>query len=72
MRHGTLIQFTGSTGIYQYHNENIPMFRKRKLAKTNKNWPKVNEIESLKTVKSPGIILEKSVQTLVVYSYAAS
>ena len=24
VRHGTPIQFTGSTGIYQYHNENIP------------------------------------------------
>ena len=23
--HGALIQFTGSPGIYQYHNENIPV-----------------------------------------------
>ena len=25
VRHGTPIQFIGSTGIYRYHNENIPV-----------------------------------------------
>ena len=71
VRHGTPIQFTGSTGIYQYHNENITVLEikcdlllihrfQRAESESNKNWLKVNEIESLKTEKSPRIILEKS------------
>ena len=59
VRYGTPIQFTGSTGIYQYHNENIPVLEikcvllpihrfRRTESESNKNWVKVNEIESLK------------------------
>ena len=65
MRHGAPIQFTDSTSIYQYHNENIPVveikatcFQFAASGKTNKNWLKVNEIESLKTERSPGKVLE--------------
>ena len=69
VRHGTSIQFTGSSSIYQYHNENIPVLEikcdlfpihrfQRTESESNKNWLKFNEIESLKTEKSPGIILE--------------
>ena len=78
--YGTPIQFTGSTGIYQYYNENIlvleikcdlfPIHRFRRAeSKSNKNWLKVNEIESLKTEKSLGIILEKSWNFVFMFLY---
>ena len=62
VRHGTQIQFTGSTGIYQYHNELIPVLEikydlfpihrfRRTESESNKYWLKVDEIESLKTEK---------------------
>ena len=38
-------------------------------AKTIKNWLKVNEIESLKTEKSPRIILEKSWNFVFMFLY---
>ena len=80
VRHGTPIQFTGSTGIFQYHNENIPVSEiksnrfpihcfRRAESESNKNWLKVNEIESLKTEKSPGIILEKSWNFVFMFLY---
>ena len=70
--HGAPIQFTGSPGIYQYHNENIPVIEMKCdlfPAKTIKDWLKVNEIESLKTEKSPGIILEKSWNFVFMFLY---
>ena len=75
--HGAPIQFTGSPGIYQYHNENnlvkemkCDLFPVRRFpAKTIENWLKVNEIESLKTEKSPGIILEKSWNFVFMFLY---
>ena len=80
VHHGTPIQFTGSTGIYKYHNENIPVLEiKCNLfpihrfrcaeSESNKNWLKVNEIESLKTEKSPEIILEKSWNFFFMFLY---
>ena len=80
MRHGTLIQFNDSTGIYQYHNENIRVLKINcdlfpihrfwgAESESNKNWLKVNEIESLKTEKSPGIILEKSWNFVFMFLY---
>ena len=79
VRHGTPILFTCSTGIYQYHNENIPVLEikcdlfpihcfRRAESESNKNWLKVNEIESLKTEKSPGI-LEKSWNFVFMFLY---
>ena len=71
MRHGTPIQFTGSTGIYQYHNENFPvleikcdLFPIHCFLRAERN-----EIESLKTEKSPGIILEKSWNFVFMFLY---
>ena len=47
----------------------FPVRRNAKLAKSIKNWLKFNEIESLKTEKSPRIILEKSWNFVFIFLY---
>ena len=81
VRQGTPIHFTGSTGIYQYHNENILVLEikcdlfpircfwgaESQLAKTIKNRLKVNEIESLKTEKIIIIIIISVLEPVFLY-----
>ena len=43
--HGAPIQFTGSPGIYQYHNENIPVIEmKCDLFPNRSFWQKQSKI----------------------------
>ena len=74
----TVFRFSlsGSPSIYQYHNESLPVRNKVRLvsispllAAKSQFCAKVNEIVSLKTEKSPGIILEKSWSFVFLFLY---